>query len=166
MRCGSSQGRLRARPTVTKASARRVPEYSPPLGSGARRQRVGELVLRHRRAPGDAGLLRALVELVAREAGEVVAGAVVAAAVPVGVAVARPAARAHTLERRLERGHDVRRCAAALVLRLGRADALSLLLSGGDLEQPPAGAGAGARRVPVDRPRVHEPARPAPPGPG
>src|SRR5215204_429529 len=87
-----------------------------PVGANSAAERVDELVLGHRGAAGDVGVLRTFVELVAAEPGQV------AVARSPAVAVAATLGRPEAL---FERGHEVghRR---GLLLVVGDGDALAL----------------------------------------
>ena len=92
---------------------------APGIGSGGR-ERLDELVLRHRRAAGDPGLPGALLEL---GLAEVVEGAVAAAALA-GTAAVR-------LDARTERGEQVRRLLALFARLESRAGSKKLRVAPG-----------------------------------
>src|SRR4051794_3525430 len=147
-RPGSSPGATR--PACSHGRRRRD-------AAGSARQRLDELVPRHRRPAGHVLLLRPLVQLVAAELLEALAVAVAIAAVATAVGVAVEAlTRPRTFERLLQRGHDVRRRPALVARGLRRDDLPALALALDHLEQPLAIAVLVLLGIPVARERLDQ----------
>src|SRR5829696_6933633 len=109
---------------MTRSSVCATCSAATPAASAAV-ERVDQLVLGHRGAAGDAGVLRALVELVAAERGEI------AVARRPAVAVAATFGRSEAL---FESGHEIGH-RGGLLFVIGDGDALALLLALDDVEQ-------------------------------